>query len=166
MPEMPRRSLWIAVPSRSSAHSHPPRCPRLAYAPPRLPAVCYDRGSSAAPYGCIPYPLIVEEQTMADSLPYTHLYTDDAGVTHFTNAALPWQSSHRGTPPMPRWTTAFQDARSVGYVRAGTGYVSDWHPAPRKQFAIVLAGMMAVEAGDGDTRVFTPGMILLVTDLI
>ncbi len=24
---------------------------------------------------------------------------------------------------------------------------------------------MAVEAGDGETRVFTPGMILLVTDL-
>jgi len=60
---------------------------------------------------------------MADSLPYTHLYTDDAGVTHFTDAALPWQSSPRGTPPMPRWTTAFQDAHSVGYVRAGAGYV-------------------------------------------
>ena len=102
---------------------------------------------------------------MADSLPSTHLYTDDAGVTHFTDAALPWQSSHRGTPPMPRWTTTFQDAHSVGYVRAGAGYVSDWHPAPRKQFAIVLAGTMAVEAGDGETRVFTPGMILLVTDL-
>src|SRR5262247_3180637 len=53
---------------------------------------------------------------MADSLPYTHLYTDDAGVTHFTDAALPWQSSRRGTPPMPRWTTTFQDAHSV--VRA------------------------------------------------
>jgi hypothetical protein len=102
---------------------------------------------------------------MAEELPYAHLYDDDAGVTHFADAALPWQPSVRGTPPVPRWTTAFQDAHSLGYVRAGAGYVSDWHPAPRKQFAIVLAGTMAVEAGDGETRVFTPGMILLVTDL-
>jgi quercetin dioxygenase-like cupin family protein len=47
----------------------------------------------------------------------------------------------------------------------GLGTSSDWHPALHKQFAIVLAGTMAVEAGDGETRVFTPGMILLVTDL-
>src|SRR6266446_6435155 len=102
---------------------------------------------------------------MAESLPYAHLYADDAGVTHFADAAIPWQQSVRGTPPIPRWTTAFQDAHSLGYVRAGAGYVSDWHPAPRKQFAIVLSGTMEVEAGDGETRVFTPGMILLVTDL-
>jgi mannose-6-phosphate isomerase-like protein (cupin superfamily) len=112
-----------------------------------------------------PLSLIAEEKAMAESLPYVHLYTDDTGVTHFADAALPWQHSVCGTPPVPRWTTAFQDAHSLGYVRAAAGYVSDWHPAPRKQFAIVLSGTMEVEAGDGETRVFTPGMILLVTDL-
>ena len=102
---------------------------------------------------------------MAESLPYAHLYADDAGVTHFADAALPWQQRVRGTPPVSRWTTAFQDAHSLGYVRAAAGYVSGWHPAPRKQCAIVLSGTMEIEAGDGETRVFTPGMIFRVTDL-
>ena len=93
---------------------------------------------------------------MADSLPYTHLYTDAAGVTHFTDATLPWQSSHCGTPPMPRWTTAFQDGAQRGLCAGGGGVRLGLAPAPRKQWAIVLAGTMAVEAGDGETRVFTP----------
>ena len=102
---------------------------------------------------------------MSEGLPYAKLYTDAADVTHFADESLPWQHTVRGTPPVPRWTTAFQDAQSIGYLRAGAGYVSDWHPAPRKQFSLVLSGAMEVEASDGETRVFTPGTVLLVTDL-
>jgi hypothetical protein len=31
---------------------------------------------------------------------------------------------------------------------------------------MVLAGSMEVEAGDGETRIFTPGTVLCVTDIV
>ena len=103
---------------------------------------------------------------MSGTLPYAKLYTDDSGVTHFADEALPWQQTIRDSQPRPVWTTAFQDAQRLGYLRAAAGYFSPWHPAPCKQFVMVLAGRMEVEAGDGETRVFTPGTVLCVTDIV
>ncbi len=43
-------------------------------------------------------------------------------------------------------------------------YNYDWHPAPRKQYIVMLEGMLVVRVSDGEERTFSPGDILLVED--
>ncbi len=40
----------------------------------------------------------------------------------------------------------------------------DWHPAPRRQFVIILAGQLEIGLGDGSKHVFGPGDARLVED--
>jgi hypothetical protein len=89
---------------------------------------------------------------MAAGLRYARLYADAGGVTHFADEALPWG-------------TTLEEARAVSVRRLAAGYDRDWHPAPRRQFVVVLAGVLEIEAGDGETRRFGPGGVVLVTDL-
>jgi len=40
----------------------------------------------------------------------------------------------------------------------------DWHPAPRRQFVIILSGQLEIGCGDGSKQVFGPGDARLVED--
>ena len=40
----------------------------------------------------------------------------------------------------------------------------DWHPAPRRQFVIILSGQLEIGLGDGTKQVFGPGDARLVED--
>jgi quercetin dioxygenase-like cupin family protein len=44
------------------------------------------------------------------------------------------------------------------------GEFLDWHPAPRRQFVIILSGRLEIGCGDGSTQVFGPGDARLVED--
>jgi quercetin dioxygenase-like cupin family protein len=44
------------------------------------------------------------------------------------------------------------------------GEFLDWHPAPRRQFVIILSGRLEIGCGDGRTQVFGPGDARLVED--
>jgi hypothetical protein len=43
-------------------------------------------------------------------------------------------------------------------------YHYDWHPAPRRQFIIMLDAGVEITAGDGTRRIINAGEILLVED--
>ena len=48
----------------------------------------------------------------------------------------------------------------VTQLRFGTrapGQMQDWHPAPQRQFVIILSGQLEIGFEDGSTRVFGPG---------
>jgi hypothetical protein len=48
--------------------------------------------------------------------------------------------------------------------RCEPNYVSDWHPAPRRQFVFILEGGFEITAGHGETRQFDAGAMCLVED--
>jgi hypothetical protein len=59
-----------------------------------------------------------------------------------------------------------QAASSLTFTRSPDGRFSDWHTAPRRQYAIFLSGgQMEVVLGDGTTRRFGPGDAVLFEDL-
>ena len=91
---------------------------------------------------------------------YTTLYADSSGVSHFRDESLPWST----VDPSGTHRTTLEAAHQVTIVRFERGVRLDWHPAPRRQFIIVLEGVVEVIAGDGERREFTRGTILLVTD--
>ena len=42
---------------------------------------------------------------------------------------------------------------------------SDFHNAPRRQYVVVMSGMMEIEIGDGTKRQLGPGDVLVAEDL-
>jgi quercetin dioxygenase-like cupin family protein len=62
-------------------------------------------------------------------------------------------------------TTTPQPASMAAFRCAPPGVVVDWHPAPRRQYVITLSGQWDIECGDGTTRRFRPGDVMLADDL-
>ena len=85
----------------------------------------------------------------------THrLYTDAAGQSRVDAIDIEKQADWlKGLP-----TT--QISFSVWPV----GRFLDWHPAPRRQFVIILSGQLEIGLGDGTKQVFGPGDARLVED--
>ena len=61
--------------------------------------------------------------------------------------------------------TAMEGATGLTIRRNPPGYFLDWHCAPRRQYAITIAGEVEVGVGDGTVRRMGPGSVLLAEDL-
>lgn len=88
------------------------------------------------------------------------LVADSSGETHFTTEKVKWWNwfySGRRTDDKP--VTSFQ------FYHLKNGLDMGLHPAPRKQFLIIIQGTLQIESSDGEQRQFSPGSVLLVTDI-
>jgi quercetin dioxygenase-like cupin family protein len=50
------------------------------------------------------------------------------------------------------------------YFYAPTGWFGDWHPAPRRQLFVALAGELEVTVSDGEARRIRAGDVVLTED--
>ena len=82
------------------------------------------------------------------------LYTGDDGQSHFETIDL-------GNAPV--WTEG-QDANTISFREAPVGNFQDSHPAPRRQYVIILSGQLEIGLGDGSKHIFGPGDARLVED--
>ena len=82
------------------------------------------------------------------------LYTGSDGQSHFETIDL---------AKTPDWTKGLATTR-ISFRTDPVGHFIDWHPAPRRQFVITLAGLVEVECGDGTKRRFGAGDIMLADD--
>jgi hypothetical protein len=91
----------------------------------------------------------------------TRIYTGDDGRSHFEDLEIPEKDGPGGlmTASIPTDAVFFRHP-------AGSGETDflDFHPAPRRQFVIHLAGRVEIETGTGDTRQFGVGDVLLADD--
>ena len=95
---------------------------------------------------------------------YTRVYSSSDGVSHFSDEAVAMEPGVyvQGIPLVDSGET--QPATELRFSHVAAGYDSDWHPAPRRQFVCVLSGVAELRVGDGDTRRFGPGSVVLVED--
>jgi hypothetical protein len=63
----------------------------------------------------------------------------------------------------PDWTKGLP-ATQIAFRVWPVGEFLDWHPAPRRQFVIILSGQLEIGLGDGSKQVFGPGDARLVED--
>jgi quercetin dioxygenase-like cupin family protein len=84
------------------------------------------------------------------------IYTGQDGQTHFEDLPLPAEESHN---------VAVQAGASLVFRCFPGDYSSDWHTAPRRQYIFILEGQMEIGIGDGSTRRFAPGDVVLADDL-
>src|SRR5579862_1388555 len=84
------------------------------------------------------------------------IYTGGDGQTHFEDLPLPAEES---------LNVALQAGANLVFRRFPADYFSDWHTAPRRQYIFILSGQMEIGIGDGTTRRFGPGDVVLADDL-
>ena len=82
------------------------------------------------------------------------IFTGDDTESHYEEISL---------DNTPEWTQG-QATTNITFREAEVGNFSDWHPAPRRQFVIILSGQLEIGFGDGTKRVFGPGDARLVED--
>jgi hypothetical protein len=100
---------------------------------------------------------------MGDVKPYTRIVRTDDGGSEFEDAELQLteQQVADGVPPM--FVGGLSSLAGVVFLRSAA-FDSDPHPAPRRQWVVMLRGAIEVEVSDGTRRRFEPGDLVLVTD--
>jgi quercetin dioxygenase-like cupin family protein len=63
----------------------------------------------------------------------------------------------------PDWTKGLPTTQ-IEFRTWPVGRFIDWHPAPRRQFVIILQGQLEIGLGDGSKQVFGAGDARLVED--
>lgn len=58
-----------------------------------------------------------------------------------------------------------EPASGISFVHLEGEVSVDWHPAPRRQYVLTLAGEVEYEIGDGSRRTFGPGDVFLADDV-
>lgn len=89
----------------------------------------------------------------------TRVYATPDGVSHFEDLAVPLTDA--GDIGALSETFA---ATGVVFRTTPSDYDFDWHPAPARQLIVLLDGHIELEVGDGETRAFAGGDVLLVED--
>ncbi len=87
-------------------------------------------------------------------VPYWHLYTDAAGVTHQKQCLMSeFQLKSMREPAAPQWLgRKTRGTMTVLVTVQPVGWVGTWHENPRPQWIVPLSGRWFVESMDG-TRV-------------
>ena len=89
----------------------------------------------------------------------TRIFTGTDDVTHFEDVEVSLKDAGtigRLSSPVPATEVIFRETPA--------DYDFDWHPAPQRQFIVLLDGRIEIEVGDGDIRGFGGGDVLLVED--
>ena len=84
------------------------------------------------------------------------IYTGDDGQSHFEELDAPTETVHR---------IATKAGEDLVFRRSAENSFSDWHHPSRRQYLFVIDGRMEVSVGDGATRQFQPGDVLLAEDM-
>jgi hypothetical protein len=82
------------------------------------------------------------------------LYAGSDGQAHIETVEL---------KAKPDWLKGLP-ASQIAFREWPVGQFLDWHPAPRRQFVIILSGQLEIGLGDGSKHVFGPGDARLVED--
>ena len=90
---------------------------------------------------------------------YTRLYTATDGETHFEDVEITLTGGEA-----PFGVSDLIGLSGMQFRRSQGEYPVAWHPAPRRQWVIILTGATEVTASDGETRRFEAGSIILIED--
>ena len=90
----------------------------------------------------------------------TRIFADADGLSHFADLDVPV----RGNGEIGRLSERLP-ASGVIFRETEASYDYDWHRPPQKQWIILLDGEISIETGDGETRTFRGGDVLLMEDV-
>ena len=92
------------------------------------------------------------------------IYADAGGETHFRRTSLEFAERDFAPPSQPIQISTEMPSTTSLVLTAPPGWDKEFHPTPRKQLAVMLAGKATITASDGETIDVRPGAIVLLND--
>ncbi|MBP0904296.1 hypothetical protein ACFSKN_18610 [Mariniflexile gromovii] len=89
----------------------------------------------------------------------TKVYADNNGDSHFEDVTVPL--SDKGDIG---FLSEAQKTKSIIFRKVKASYNFDFHPAPARQYIVLLDGEIEIETSLGIKRTFSQGDILLMED--
>jgi hypothetical protein len=86
------------------------------------------------------------------------LYTGPDNESHFEDVEI------EEKPTRQMFASELVPAEGVMFRTALPAHNSTYHPVPRGQYVVTLAGEVEIETGDGTVRRFGPGDVMLAED--
>ncbi len=95
---------------------------------------------------------------------YTRYFADESGESHIEDVEVELTPRDFAPPAPPLHLSPMTPATGVAFVRFPAGWDGDWHPTPRRQLFVFLAGELEGETSDGERRRYGPGNAALLED--
>ena len=95
---------------------------------------------------------------------YGILYTDKNGDSHFKDGEVGFELANFAPPAPPVGLSNYMLASQLVFFKTPSGWIGDWHPAPKRQFFCCLSGEFELTASDGETRIYRAGEVFLLED--
>src|SRR4030095_8910641 len=92
------------------------------------------------------------------------IYTGDDSQSHFEEIEITQTEVPFGNRSVGEQRSSLIPAEGVIFRVTPQTIEGEFHPAPRRQFVVTLAGVGEIECGDGTKRRFGPGDIMLADD--
>ena len=95
---------------------------------------------------------------------YMRIVGDDEGVTRFEDTQFATKSADYAPPAPPIDVSGHTTATGMLVLRFPIGWSSDWHPAPKRQWMIIVSGRFEIEVSDGEKRTLGAGAMALLDE--
>ncbi len=96
---------------------------------------------------------------------HLRLWADEQGESHLESVEVDFHPVVNYAAGLP--AIGISDERpalSVHFLRVEPGFEGGWHPAPRRQFALMVSGQVECETSDGVSGALGPGDVALLED--
>jgi gentisate 1,2-dioxygenase len=93
---------------------------------------------------------------------YLHVIGDDDG-TRFEDRDVAFEAADFAPPGPPLDVSASTEVSGLQFIRLPAGWTDPSHPAPARQWMLILSGRGETTAG-GETRQWGPGDVVLLED--
>ena len=94
------------------------------------------------------------------------MYADETVESHFKYAELNSNRVPFMPPAPPVHVSDGQSVDNLVFMRVPNGWSDNGHPAPRKQWVMVLKGEIEFEVSDGELQRLVLGTIVLAEDAV
>lgn len=98
------------------------------------------------------------------SLKYLLIHGDDAGETHFKDIEVSMDLADFAPPAPPLYVSHFATAAGIVGIGFPPGWFGNFHPAPKEQWMIIVAGNLEIVVSDGEKRQLGVGTIALLKE--
>lgn len=95
---------------------------------------------------------------------FVRIVATSGGGSRYVDDAVGLEDGDFAPPAPPLGLGPVDEARSVRFIGAPAGWDSPAHPAPARQWVVMLSGVVEATTTDGEVRRFGPGMAVLLED--
>ena len=96
--------------------------------------------------------------------PFTRIVATPDGGSRFVDDAVDLVDGDFAPPAPPLGLGPVAGAGSVRFIGASPGWDSPPHPAPARQWVVMVRGIVEATTTDGEVRRFEPGAAVLLED--